>query len=367
MSAEYTRNILLLVTGMTPQIITETVWALACDPNNDDKWIPEEVHVISTEHGLNQVRDRLINKGIFQKLIADYRLSPIKFDYSTMHSINGADGSPLEDLRSPDDNERAADAICAKVREFTERPSVNLHVSIAGGRKTMGFYAGYALSLYGRYQDRMSHVLVEEKYERATNFFYPSPDNKEFSVDREQKVIGPSSNAKIWLANIPFVRLRNSLPNESLVSNAKFSDVVDTINLANQPIKIILNYGDRTLSLGPKTIKLPPRQYALYQWFAELAQKEADSVPSMVEGEKHDIPRLLELWKREKYSNLVDPTNKDAVKFDKDFFDQMLSRIKSQLVKEFGQDTADLIAVRKKDGRGSGYILALEANQIEIS
>lgn len=25
-------NILFLVTGMTPQIITETLWALACDP-----------------------------------------------------------------------------------------------------------------------------------------------------------------------------------------------------------------------------------------------------------------------------------------------------------------------------------------------
>ena len=351
---------------MTPQIITETVWALACDPANSEKWIPEEVHVISTEHGHNQIRDRLINKGIFQKLIADYHLPPIKFDDGTMHSINGASGSPLEDLKSPEDNERAADAICAKVREFTERSAVNLHVSIAGGRKTMGFYAGYALSLYGRYQDRMSHVLVEEQYERAINFFYPSPDKKEFSVDREQRVIGPSNQAKIWLANIPFVRLRNSLPEKSLVSNASFSDIVETINIANQPIQITLNYAKRTLTVGQKTIKLPPREYAFYQWFAELAVQNAESVPSLVDGEKRDIPRLLELWKRAKYSDLVDPANEDSVKFDQAFFDQILSRTNKKLINHFGKDIANLISVKNKNGRGSGYALALQPDQIAI-
>jgi CRISPR-associated protein (TIGR02584 family) len=43
-------------------------------------------------------------------------------------------------------------------------------MSIAGGRKTMGFYAGYALSLYGRAQDRMSHVLVEESSKLLETF-----------------------------------------------------------------------------------------------------------------------------------------------------------------------------------------------------
>jgi CRISPR-associated protein (TIGR02584 family) len=28
-----------------------------------------------------------------------------------------------------------------------------------GERKTMGFYVGYALSLFGRAQDRLSHVI----------------------------------------------------------------------------------------------------------------------------------------------------------------------------------------------------------------
>ena len=44
-----------------------------------------------------------------------------------------------------------ADAITALVRALTADPGSAVHASIAGGRKTMGFYLGYALSLFGRY------------------------------------------------------------------------------------------------------------------------------------------------------------------------------------------------------------------------
>ena len=165
------RNILFLVTGMTPQIITETVWALACDLNKTDKWIPDEIHVLSTEDGLTQIRATLFDEQVFAKLKSDYPvLTHTKFDKAYLHVIS-KDGIALKDLKTPADNELAADMICQKVREFTQDDNINLHVSIAGGRKTMGFYAGYALSLYGRSQDRMSHVLVDSEFETAKGFY----------------------------------------------------------------------------------------------------------------------------------------------------------------------------------------------------
>jgi CRISPR-associated protein (TIGR02584 family) len=36
---------------------------------------------------------------------------------------------------------------------------VSLNVSIAGERKAMGFYVGYALSPFGCAQGRLSHVI----------------------------------------------------------------------------------------------------------------------------------------------------------------------------------------------------------------
>jgi len=39
-------------------------------------------------------------------------------------------------------------------------PNIQLHVSLAGGRKSMRFFAAYALSLWGRDIDRLTHVLA---------------------------------------------------------------------------------------------------------------------------------------------------------------------------------------------------------------
>lgn len=73
------QNILFLVTGMTPAIITETIWALACDPNldEDSRWIPDRVEVLSTEHGLNQIHSRLLENKVIEQLKQDFRSSLI--------------------------------------------------------------------------------------------------------------------------------------------------------------------------------------------------------------------------------------------------------------------------------------------------
>ena len=78
----------------------------------------------------------------------------------------------------PADNDATADAITERLRAFTADPETALHVSIAGGRKTMGYYLGYALSLFGRPQDRLSHVLVSPPFESHPQFYYPSPGER---------------------------------------------------------------------------------------------------------------------------------------------------------------------------------------------
>ena len=129
-------NILFLVTGMTPQIITETLWALACDPDNDTKWIPDEIHVLSTNSGIEQIQGTLFQEGVFKKMQQEFpQLSQIKFNNECLHVFRDAQGRTLNDLKTPDDNELAANLICQMVRSFTEHDEVALHVSIAGGRK----------------------------------------------------------------------------------------------------------------------------------------------------------------------------------------------------------------------------------------
>lgn len=354
------KNILFLVTGMTPQIITETVWALACDPKRADKWIPDEVHVMSTEHGLNQIRARLINEGNFQALVEEYDLPAIRFDESCLHSINNEQNEALTDLKTPEDNQLAGDAICAKVREFTELKDVSLHVSIAGGRKTMGFYAGYALSLYGRKQDRMSHVLVEDKYEQAVNFFYPSSDPTVFSLDRDRKAIGPSRDAKIWLADIPFVRLRNSLPDAGLIKSATFSEVVNTLNLLNQPIQVVLNKKQQTVRIGDVECKLPLREFAFYLWFATQLQMDTPYIAAPHKDidiykdtdKSTSLPmRLaksyLAIYTPLKGGFMADEAVQNTLKngMDRGFFNERRTNLHKRFRKAFGHDVTKKIEI----------------------
>ncbi len=199
------KNILFLVTGMTPQIITETLYALAVDSENSDKWVPTEIHVLTTAKGKIQIRSRLFNDGIFEQFLKDFHLSNIRFDDSTVHVIS-YQGKELEDLKTLDDNELAANETCRLIKLFTEDDNSKLHVSIAGGRKTMGFYAGYALSLYGRAQDSMSHVLVSEEFEFASNFYYPTPyehysQTTLLSIQDSKKTRNNSSTELYWFYN----------------------------------------------------------------------------------------------------------------------------------------------------------------------
>ncbi|MBP8284794.1 MAG: hypothetical protein KAX46_12935 [Chromatiaceae bacterium] len=53
--ADLPRRILLAVTGLTPQVVTETLYALAC--RTEPRWVPHEVHLITTALGADNARD----------------------------------------------------------------------------------------------------------------------------------------------------------------------------------------------------------------------------------------------------------------------------------------------------------------------
>lgn len=357
-------NVLFLVTGMTPQIITETVWALVCDPDNDNPWVPDEIHVLSTDDGLNQIRSRLFSEkeGFkFAKFQEEYpQLASITFDGSDnyLHVIKDHDGNILKDLKTPDDNELAANLICQMVREFTERDEVALHVSIAGGRKTMGFYAGYALSLYGRAQDKMSHVLVDERYELARDFFYPSVSDDVFVTNRDGIELR-TKDAQIWLANIPFVRLRSSLNHDGMIANKTFSEVIETLNLSLKPIQIVLNIKDRQIIISDKICQLTPKEFGIYFLCVQLLQKgEVLHYPSKEFdddiGDKHQ-KQFNQIYGQYR--------SKDDVTVDNSYLSTALSTMKKKLINEFGVDIYDKICIQQKD---AGYGIMLLPEQIVI-
>lgn len=361
-------NILFLVTGMTPQIITETLWALACDPAKQEKWVPNEIQVLSTTTGIKKIKDNLLgNNGIFKKMCEEYNLPEIKFDESSLNAIVDKEGNKLDDLKTPEENELAADMICQKVREFTQDDNVSLHVSIAGGRKTMGFYAGYALSLYGRIQDQLSHVLVSEKYETLQGFYYPALKKGQNIIKKTHKKMEQGHDvyeeelldafdAKVWLANIPFVRLREFINPKNTVVNKSFSTVIEMVNASLQPFSVTLDVNDRKVIIGDKECKLSPKEFSLYLLVAELKREgktlyypAQNKRPNQEEIESMEEQQSLFNEIYSKYKN-----EKKKEKIDEQYLCSGLAKLRKEFTEKFGESICEQIDIASVDGKNGG-------------
>ncbi len=273
-----TKTILLAVTGLTPQVITETLYAL----HHQGQAMPAEIHILTTSEGYQRARLTLINDDWLKRFYLDYRLPMPTFSEQHIHILQQVNGEPLVDIRTQTDNQGMADGITEWIRRLTADANVSLHVSIAGGRKTMSFYAGYALSLYGRAHDRLSHVLVSADYEAHPQFYYPTPySNVIYGNDITRKPLD-TQNAEVVIADIPFVRLRHGLDNSLLQGKSSFSQSVAKAQQALGSASLKVDLINRVLIAHGIEVKLIPADLAFYSWLLkrQLTHKEPPLCPS---------------------------------------------------------------------------------------
>jgi CRISPR-associated protein (TIGR02584 family) len=276
----YPKRILLAVTGLSPQVVTETLFAL----HQQGGLLPTEVHLLSTTEGAQRARLTLLTDRWFQRLREDYSLPHICFDKERIHILEDAQNQPMDDIRTLADNQAAADSISEWIRRLTSDEQSRLHVSIAGGRKTMGFYAGYALSLFGRQQDRLSHVLVSPPYESHPQFYYPTPHSQIiYALGQSSKPLD-TKEAQVTLADIPFVRLRHGLPEMILTGKSSFSKAVNTAQENLGPAHIQIDLAGQTIWLAGKPLRPPPAELAFYSWLARRKQNAQEGLKCPSEG-----------------------------------------------------------------------------------
>lgn len=273
---DFPRRVLLCVTGLSPQIVTETLYALAVETEGKPAFVPTEIHLITTVTGEEQARLSLLapDRDQFGRLCRDYGLQGIRFDAGCIELIHDQNDRPIEDIRSLEDNDAAADTITRRIAEYTRDGKCALHVSIAGGRKTMGFFAGYALSLYGRAQDRLSHVLVSPRFEGHPEFFF-KPRQPVTLMDRERREMSTAS-ARIQLAEIPFVPLREGLHRSLLNRAAGYVETVRAWRAGGADEHLQIDIAEQRLRWRGAAISLKPAELAVYSWLADRRLRGLD-------------------------------------------------------------------------------------------
>ncbi len=365
----YTKRILLAVSGLSPQILTETLYGLSVA--TETPFIPTEIHLITTLEGAHRARLDLLHQetGKFAAFCKEYQLPAIQFDENNIHVIADQSGALMDDIRNPEQNEAAADFITRLVSKLTQNPDAALHVSIAGGRKTMGYYLGYALSLFGRDQDRLSHVLVSDGYEGHPDFYYPSKKSRVIYT-RDNRPLD-TQEAKVSLAEIPFVRLRNDIPENLLKGTAGFLETINLARKAELPPELIIDVADKKLSANGIVVTLPDILLAFYCWLIRqtLEQQQTLYRPNEMEANAAYARQFLEEYHTiSSEARDTDKTRKGLKNgMDSNFFAEKITRINKELESVLGKRLASAYKIQSSGPRGAmQYGTGLTAAQIHF-
>lgn len=370
------RRCLLMTVGKTPQVVTETFHALATRAASE-RFIPTEVHLITTAEGRRQAEIWLLDDGraMLAALCAELELDrqAIRFGRDTIHVVCDAVGRPLEDIRTVADNHAMADAIVGRVRELTADADCALHVSLAGGRKTMGFYLGYALSLFGRPQDRLSHVLVDARLERLPGFFFPSRHDPGSAGDDGALGTGP---AAIELADIPVVSLRGLLGAELLGDDsASYADIVRRARSQVDPSpRLEISLCRLRVRAGRESVAMKPAEAVWYAFFASrtaagkpgIGWRNRDSAAAA--AELRAFARQLESHNPGIDEDICSPWITADGQVDFAAADRLRTRVNQRLRHVLGPGPAAPYLIRREGGRGNSlYRIALEPGSIILT
>ncbi|MCC6235628.1 MAG: TIGR02584 family CRISPR-associated protein [Verrucomicrobiales bacterium] len=285
-------TVLLAVTGMSPAVLTETVWALAHGP---DSVIPSRVIAVTTTEGRRQIEAQLFTpssrlEGLtawesLRRSLAQLGHDPtdrLRFgttadDVRVITAVDPVSGrsQELTDIRSPGDNDAAADFLLEQVRAIVENPDVHLIASVAGGRKTMGALLYACLTLVGRETDRLTHVLVSEPFETFREFYFPGQPGGLVS-GRDARTLDPAM-ATVELADVPFVPLRNLFPRHLGRKVGTFSRLVDSCRehvrqAAGENVRLTLDETRTEIEANGVRLKLSPREHLLLLFLALRAK-----------------------------------------------------------------------------------------------
>lgn len=290
--ASETPTILLAVCGMSPAILTETVWALAHPPAGEDPVVPEQVVVVTTSRGAEDLQRDLntprpdwggrcvwecLRAAILAEPAFRHRKPETVLQLATTRVIELPEPKrgvkvPATDLRSAADNAAAADFILEEVRRLVSNPDTRVVASIAGGRKTMGALLHSCMSLLGREADRLTHVLVSSPFEECRDFFFPAQPAQDLRAGRDRQAVR-ASDARIELAEIPFVRLRNLFRKELGRPAGGFMRLVASCQegvrqRVGETLRLTVWAARPRVEINGAHLELPPREHLLLFFLA---------------------------------------------------------------------------------------------------
>ncbi len=393
--------VLLCVSGMSPAIISETFYALA--KRAKDPFIAQKIAVVTTAKGMIEIQEKLLDSKVFDAMCQQNQWPVPEWDIRAVKR----NGVALDDVFNEDDFNDLADTVMNTIRDYTKKqpqpdkpkkprrkkgdPVVvveedesekqplpdqyRIHASLAGGRKTMSYYLGQAMNIFGRPQDRLSHVLLKEGFEnKVSNFYYPY--QPESLVDRDNKPLSlsPCADDIVSLTEFPVISLKSNVnmarfENQTLHFSEILQAINDEQNKVIHPIQFKLGKyhksNSREVVFGFDKAELAPENLAVLLWLAWRAHHKKAEVHLSLDSKNSALKSYYkELMTIEHYVRYGVETRVSLADFLNDEVMQDTQKIKKLLAPKIS-DTAmalkNVSSVYDIKPKRSYYALAAQA------
>jgi CRISPR-associated protein (TIGR02584 family) len=378
--------VLLSVTGQSPAVLTETVWALA---QERPAIIPHRVVVITTTEGRNtlvkellspvdncvwdQLRARLEGLGHDLTDRLQFGATPHDIRVFTIFDPKLKRTRELEDIGSEAENAAAADFIMETVRGLAMDDGVRLVASIAGGRKTMSALLFSVMSLLGKEDDLLTHILINEPFEsrglKPRFYFPPAEAVMHQGMDREGTHISISSvKAKVQLGKIPFVALRN-LFERDLKKKQSYSRLVQTCQktaneYARQNVHLTVYRSKTLIAVNGKQIATSAREHLYMLFLAERVHAKQPRLPSYAAAFDDFNQFCKETYASRRPDDFADWRHEAEIKLSIEEMERFCVKAKNQLKEKLSaQDAVQLLEVLPK---AKQFFLDLPPSSIDI-
>ena len=374
--------VLLSVTGQSPAVLTETVWALAT--KETPPIIPHRVVVLTTTEGRDTLVEQLLSppencvwdqlrsrlEGLGHDLTGRLHFGPTPHDIRvfTIFDPKLNRTRELADIGSEEENMAAADFITETVRGLAMDDEVRLVASVAGGRKTMSALLFAVMSLLAKEDDLLTHVLINEPFEsrglKPRFYFPPVTPVVHQGTDREGASVSASSEtANIQLGKIPFVALRN-LFERDLKKKWSYSRLVrecqnEAREHARQNVRLAISRSRPSIKVNGIAIPTSVRQHAYLLFLAERAAAEAPPLPNYAAAFADFNQFCKRLYGEQNRNDFSDWRGADELKdmsMDFNEMERFCIKMKNELkekLEDIGPNVIGLIGLLPQAGRFS--------------
>lgn len=369
---------LLAVCGLTPQIVTETLYAL-----QQQGRMPHRIRVLTTREGKDRCIAQLLDPedGAYYRFLRDYGQDHKEIDFSPrhVHAVSNSQQRQVDDITDEEDNALFLRACMEEAFRLTRDPEATVYFSIAGGRKTMGACLAAAAQFYARPWDRVFHVLVSPpEFESSREFFFP-PAEPEYVLLRNSEgneLYMRTDQARITLVSMPFVSLRDRLEDSMLQSPEEPSSLLMSL-VREQEGRLVINLEERKVVWKGVEADMAPARLALYAFFA-LRKKEAECGMEDCRGcrdcaigyddlRQQDLERIARIHDSVADRHREDTLHSGIRSLERETLSQYRSKINHDLFRAFGPYEADVLKLESLGERNERrYHLSVDRSRIRV-